>query len=558
MKMRRLIWLGILLMAALVSASASANGPNTLYPKISRVTVRLFDPAGHLTAARVRFTDLQNQYYAPVGHLDSFAITFSRDQVAEEQDVVLAENRRFAYVDGEFEIDLPTGSIRVEVVKGFQHVFIDDTVMIHGIEGQELHFPLEKVYDLPEKGWYSGDVHVHHINPTSALLEMKAEDLNICNILISDFTKDHQLFRGDIEPISDSLHIVFLGQEYREDQLGHVNLLNLREGLVQPAREKRAHQYPLNLSASDFVHNQGGHISWAHFAAWPGLEGPLGLVLQKVDAVELLCTIDPFHPPIFASSVVPELPMNSGLRLWYRLLNCGLEIPITAGTDKMGNLVTVGANRVYAKVDGKLDYQGWIHALNAGRTFVSNSPFITLSVNGAEIGSHLHVDQGDSVRIRAAVWSQLPVDRLEIVSSGELVEAVVIPRGAGFAEIDLNLPIAESSWIAARSYRTRGDYLRRGLSLTTRRNLSPYQTEFNRYFGTLRAEAPFAHTSPVYVHLGKNPVYRSDDVQYFIKYLRNVIEWLEKEGDFPSESSKLEVKAKFEEGINAFRDLGKQ
>lgn len=530
-------------------------GQNSALPSLSLLTINLLDQDEHPTPARIRITNLLGQYFAPVDHLANFPITYSQDQEAFEKDVMLADDRRFAYVEGTFKIELPQDSYRFEVVKGFQYVMTDDTVVIAG-SNPSLTLHLQKTFELPDTNWYSGDVHVHHINPESALLEMKAEDLNVCNILISDFTKDHDLFRGQIEPISDSKHQIFLGQEYREDLLGHVNLLNIRDGMVQPAGEMRPHQYPLNLSVSNYVHDQGGHISWAHFAAWPGLEGPLGLVLKKIDAVELLCTIDPFHPPIFASGVVPELALNSGLRLWYRLLNCGLHVPITAGTDKMGNLVTVGANRVYAKVEGPLDYQRWVKALTDGKTFVSNSPILSLQVNGKEIGSSLQLSAGDSVEIFAEVRCQFPLDRLEIVVNGELLKSVKMEESDSYAKLQFKYTPRESVWLSARAYQKKTDLLRKGLSLAERRNLSKYQTEFNRYFGTLRPEVPFAHTSPIYLQVDEQPIHRSEDARYFIKYLSNVVEYLKEEGVFPSEEAKQEVLAKFMEGINAFRDLG--
>lgn len=384
---------------------------------------------------------------------------------------------------------------------------------------------------------------------------MKAEDLNVCNILISDFTRDHHLFKGVIEPISDSEHIIFLGQEYREDKLGHINLLNLTKHLIEPASEIRRHQYPLNSEVSEPVRKQNGHISWAHFAAWPGLEGPLGLILDKVDAVELLCTIDPFQSPIFTSEVVPELPLNSGLKLWYRLLNCGLQVPITAGTDKMGNLVTVGANRVYAKVDGTLEYADWTHALTEGKTFITNNPILLFSVNGQDAGARLDLSRGDSVTISAKEWSQLPIHTLEIIANGELIKTQQVSKGQQFAEINFSYQPTESVWIAARAYRTQTDYLRKGVGMAERRNLSKENTELNQYFGTLRPEVPFAHSSPIYLQLDNQPIYRKEDVEYFVQYLHNVLSWLKINGSFPSENAKEMVLEKFMEGQKAFRSL---
>ena len=90
--------------------------------------------------------------------------------------------------------------------------------------------------------------------------------------------------------------------------------------------------------------------------------------------------------PEFMRKVVPELEANDGLRLWYRHLNCGFRLTATAGTDKMTTFVTVGANRVFAHVEGECTYQNWINALKAGRTFVTNSPVLSFTVNGQRAG----------------------------------------------------------------------------------------------------------------------------------------------------------------------------
>ncbi|MDA0194481.1 MAG: CehA/McbA family metallohydrolase [Bacteroidetes bacterium] len=415
---------------------------------LSPVTVRVLNENNQLTAARVRFTNLEGHYFAPENHQADFAITDATIPESEETGVVMDYERRFAYIDGEFDINLPTGLLRIEVLKGYSYKIYDDTLDISTLDGK-LDIQLNKWFKPPEDNWYSGDVHVHYINPETALLEMKAEDLNVCNVLISDFTVDHKRFSGEIEPISEPEHIVYFGQEFREDRLGHVNLLNLKERLIEPSKDAREYHYPLNMSASDEVHENGGHISWAHFAAWPGLEGPLAIVLKKIDAVELLCTIDPFHEPIFVSDIVPEVRMNSGLRLWYRLLNCGIKIPATAGTDKMNNQVSVGANRVFAQVEKDFTYDNWIKALNDGKTFISNSPFLSFKIDGQGPGSQINASVGESHQITVEVWSQLPIDRLEIIVNGELLAEKSISWGESHAKLEIPYSPEKSVWIAA-------------------------------------------------------------------------------------------------------------
>lgn len=522
----------------------------------STFTFRILDETGSPTPARVRFTDSAGQYFAPEGRRTDFPITSANDPISIEREVMMDNERRFAYIDGQFRIHLPLSKIRVEIVKGFDYTIHDEEIDLLKAENT-LDIQLHKWTTLPDNHWYSGDVHVHFIHPETALMEMKAENLNVCNILISDFTVDHGLFRGDIEPISEPEHLIYMGQEFREDRLGHINLLNIGDKLIEPSQTPRQHQYPLNIYAMDEVHKNRGHVSWAHFAAWPGLEGPLAAIFRKVDAVELLCTIDPFHEPIFASDIIPEVRMNSGLRLWYRLLNCGLHIPATAGTDKMNNQVTVGANRVYAHVDSAFTYENWIKALNTGKTFVSNSPFLLFTVDGKGPGSFIDISAEKVHHIKAEVWSQLPIDRLEIIANGELVAEKIISKGESYAKLKISFQAEKSTWIAARAYQFAREDTRRGVSMAQRRDAGGGPTLFNQYFGTLRPETIFAHTSPVYLHLDGQPVRSAEDAAYFVHYLDNALHWLKDAGSFPSDAAKKEVLEAFQKGKEAFEALTK-
>ena len=510
--------------------------------------VRILDEKGKQTAARVRVTENDSVYIAPEGHTADFPFT------NHGGDVILDNNRRFAYVDGVFSISLPVGvSVRIEVVKGFAYKIHERTLKVSPA-GDTIDIQLQKWFEFPGDTWWSGDVHVHHIDPETAMLEMRAEDLNVCNVLTSDFTMDQDRFRGKPEPISDSLHIVYINQEYREDRLGHVNLLNLKK-LIEPVKTAREFQYPLNMSGLDAARAQGGHVSWAHFAAWPGLEGPLAIVLNKVHSVELLSTIEPFSEPTFVADIVPDLRMNSGLRLWYRLLNCGLRIPATAGTDKMSNWVTVGANRVYALVEGEFTYQSWIDALEKGSTFISNSPFIFCTVQGKNPGDEIHVPKSKRIKITAEVWSQFPLDRLEIVANGEVIGEKIVEKHQTHVKLEIEFSPSESCWIAARAHQfTEGDR-DKGVSFMQRRDYGGGPTYLNRFYGTLRPETTFAHTSPSYVIVDKKPVRSKEDAEYFITYLDNGISWLRKSGRFPSGSAKQEVLETFTKGKLMFKKL---
>jgi hypothetical protein len=520
----------------------------TNQPALCTIQVRVLNENGTPVPVRVRFTSLDSTYWAPDGHTTDFSVA----QVSD--DVFMDNGRRFAYVPGEFTIALPPDRFVAEIAKGYAYRVFTDTVTVTQTT-QTLEFQLDKWFEFPDTPWYSGDVHVHHIDPLRAALQTQAENLNVCNILTSDFTKDQEHFKGRPESNSDPNHLVYVNQEYRKNRLGHLNLLNLKT-LVDPVKQQQPEHAPLLSRVCDETHRQNGHVTWAHFAQWPGLEGPLAILNGKVDAVELLCNVMPFH---FAmkpfADVIPDFHNNSGLRIWYRLLNCGLRIPLSAGTDKMNNFVTVGGNRVFARVDGAFNYQSWIDAVNAGRTFVSNSPFLFLDVNGREPGDDYNIQRGQPVTVTAKVWSQFPLDRLEIIANGEMIAETVISHDSEYAEVEITVTPQTSMWFAARAYRYYHLQEEAGINFGQPRKQGNGATTLNRWYGTLRPETPFAHTSPVWCAVNNQAVRSAMDAEYFMQYMDSSMRWLERHGVFSSQTVKNAVLQQFRDGRTRFSEL---
>lgn len=494
--------------------------------------------SGLPVAARVRLLDSAGREVVPLGHPESLA------ENAQEGDVRFY-SRRFAYVEGGFAVDPARLPLKYQVIKGYEYAMAEGELAATGLRDGVFTIPLSRWASLADRGWYSGDIHIHHIAPKTCRLEMDAEDLNVANILTSDFTADQEQFEGNLNAHSGDRRLIYVTQEFRNDQLGHLCLLNLKK-LIEPVKRMQPYHYPLHLGVCDQTRAQGGYVSWAHFPSWPGVESPLDVAMEKLDGLEILCVLEPRDLPVFMKQVVPELAANHGLRLWYRYLNCGFRLTATAGTDKMTTFVTVGANRVYARVDGQFSYQSWIEALKQGRTFITNSPLVTLTVNGLEPGATLHLSSSKSkvLGIRATAESQLPYHRLEIVSNGEVIGAAA-PSGARHrAEVHLEHPLRRSCWIAARAYEDLDAYRARSIDFS--KVHAEQGTLLGNYFGTRRPESVFAHTSPVYVIRDGAPVRSWDDAQYYIRYLDNCIGWLKTEAKFAKPGDR-------EASIEAFR-----
>ncbi|MBM3747500.1 MAG: hypothetical protein FJW34_17070 [Acidobacteria bacterium] len=489
------------------------------------VVCRVVDArSGREVPARVRLVDAEGKEAVPLGHPEEL------DKDAQEGDVRF-QSRRYCYVGGIFRVSAARLPLRYQVLKGYEYEIAEGEISPEKLRDGAFTIPLKRWSNVSERGWYSGDIHIHHIAPKTCRLEMEAEDLNVANILTSDFTNDQDQFEGRVNTHSGGRHLVYVSQEFRNNQLGHLNLLNLQK-LIEPVKPMRHEHFPLLLEVCDQARAQGGYVAWSHFPSWPGVESPLDVALEKLDGLEILCVLEPREMPIFMKEVVPEAAANDGLRQWYRYLNCGFRLTATAGTDKMTTFVTVGANRVFARLDGEFTYQNWIGALKAGRTFITNSPILSLTVNGQEPGAALHLDstRGKALDIAARAESQLPYHRLEIVCNGQVIGQAA-PRGPRHrAYIRLEYPLTQSCWIAARALEDIQPYRARGLPFS--KVHLDQGTLLSDYFGTRRPETVFAHSSPVYVIRDGAPIRSWGDAQYYVRYLDACIRWLKTEARF--------------------------
>jgi len=524
---------------------SAARGTGLGAPSGNAIPCKIVDGrSGRPIPARLRLTDAQGHDVVPARHPSELAPD-------AQQGDVRSQSKRFAYVDGSFSLDPRLLPLRYQVIKGYEFLIAEGQIGPDDVRERGVVLSLSRWSSLADQGWYGGDNHIHNISPKTCRLEMDAEDLDVANILTSDFTTDQFEFEGKVNRYSSGRRLIYVNQEFRNNHLGHMCLLNLKR-LIEPVKTMQPYHYPLHLRACDETRAQGGYVSWAHFPSWPGVESPLDVAMEKLDGLEILCVLDPSEFPVFMKNVVPELEANNGLRLWYRYLNCGFRLTATAGTDKMTTFVTVGANRVYAHVLGEFTYQNWINALNEGRTFVTNSPVLSFTVNGQEPGATLNFDPKNNkvAEVHAQAESQLPYDRLEIVANGVAI-AQATPSGHRHrAEIHLEHPINQSCWLAARVVEDLETYRKRGVAFPEVHVAEG--TRLSDYYGTRRPETVFAHSSPVYLIRDEEPIRNHDDAEYYVRYLDNAIRWLKTEARFARPSDKQDSLQAFEQGRAIF------
>jgi hypothetical protein len=339
---------------------------------------------------------------------------------------------------------------------------------------QELTLRLRRWTDMNAQGWFSGDSHVHFLGGQGAHYEAQGEDLNVVNLLASQwghlFTNTED-FIGGPTVSNNGRTIVYCSQENRQHMLGHLTLWGLKQPVMPwcsdgPGEAEMGGSLETTLSHwADEAHAQGGTVIIPHLPA-PNCEPAALIATGRADAVEMMR---------FGTFEHLE---------YYRYLNCGYRLPLVGGTDKMYSEVPVGLNRTYAYLpDVEFTYDTWCAAVRAGHTFMSSGPILRFSVDGKQVGDTVQLPRGGgSVEIEASAESIFPLHTLQIVRQGRVVSETVEAKGARSLRLKTTLKIEGHTWLAARCGGP--NY-----------GLVPHHDVWRR--------GMFAHTSPIYVAVGE-------------------------------------------------------
>jgi hypothetical protein len=445
--------------------------------------------------------------------------------------------KRRCYVDGAFSLGGLSDAFEIEIRRGLETIPARTSIDVAHTHPEAMTFRLKRWIDMKREGYLSGDTHVHLLSTSESHLQMRAEDLNVLNLLVSDFTHDADKFTGKLDAVSTPDHAVYVGQEARDWQQGHIVLMRLRQ-IVQPFEpfggtfEGRSEANVVLARALRETRRQGGVSSWAHFCNLPGAESPIDIALGLVDAIDLITYDDPTQLPSHwgpwknSGMSQAEFTVMRSMDLYYQYLNAGFRIPIAAGTDKMGENIPVGSNRLYARFASEPTYDGWLAALKAGNGFVTNGPMVTFSVDGHTSGEVIEFTGKRTVRVHAAAQSILPFGSLEIVVNGEAAAMKTVPAsdsrsadGIFSVGIDTSLELDRSSWLAARVAEdpdSKQRILPRGLTV-------------------------FAHSNPVYFLRNGAKVRELPSIQYLQKYVKGTEHWLNTMARFATMGEKEEA-----------------
>ncbi|MGH9632257.1 MAG: CehA/McbA family metallohydrolase [Bryobacteraceae bacterium] len=430
----------------------------------------------------------------------------------------------------------------IEAARGQEYRLASETVTLQPGRPAEATLKLVRWTDRAQKGYWSADVHIHAnytsphhqvIEPQDVRLQLSAEDLNYGNMMVANsggaFIHDRQYFEGKPHRLSTDRYFMYWNEENRSSAYGHMCFLGLKK-LVEPfyngfRNTPHWEDYPANFTLAQQVFDQNGAVSYAHPGMSPSFEAasikelPVDLARGQQTAMDVLSNNDE----------------NSTMEMWYRLLNCGFRVAISAGTDSFTNVADhyiAGGGRVYVQTGGRFDYEAWLDGFRRGRSFASNGPVMTLEVNGKPPGEEVVLQASGEVAVRASVNTQVPLDRVDLIVNGRPVHT---EQAGGKSTIDLQtrVPVHESSWIALRA-------------------LGP------RHRLIMNDTMAFAHTSPVYVSVGGRPVRVADDLRFYREWVERLIARTEKSPRFATPERRQEVLALFKKALAWYETAAKQ
>jgi len=464
-------------------------------------------------------------------------------------------SKKWTYCDGNFSLSSPHETIIVEIRKGLEYVPIKDTVYLGG--DNQKYFQIKRWVNMIEKGFVGGDIHGHYMllhGPDfmkEVLLQMKAEDLPVLNILACEKNTVSPYFTGKLDTNSTNKHFIYVGQEVRDWQMGHLTLIGLFKqvegypyagGILEDW--KRPH-WLMNHAMQD-ARKQGGLVVWSHFSNLPGAESPVAIALGMIDAIELMTFNEPTDLPSHwgpwnnSEMSQAEFPVLRGIDLYYQYLNAGFKIPIVAGTDKMENDIPIGSNRYYAKLKREDSYEDWVNGIKKGNGFITNGPMLDFSIDNLQAGDTSNFTGTRLVRVRVNAKSILPFTTLEIIRNGWVVghKTVFVKdnppiNGVYSMQLDTIVALKESSWLAARvadDPDNRNRILPRGLSV-------------------------FAHTNPIYFYRNNKLVKEKASIAYLIKYVQAVINWFERKPLFADAADHTEALRLARKALGIYRHL---
>ena len=409
---------------------------------------------------------------------------------------------------GRFELSLHAGKGHLRIERGPEYCPFATDFDLQAGHTRQLPVELSRWIDMNDRGWFSGDLHVHCPVAYMPLL-LAAEDVNVAPVLTHC---NQQHFRTSppyllevpersvASPKPRRFHT--LAQE-DERAGGAILMLNLRK----PVRlEGVVRDHPSGFAYHRLAQEQDGAFIDLEKPFW--WEAPVHVALGRVDAIGIACNHfqrqgvmdnEAWGRPRDRAHAPGPLGFAHGVfDLYYRYLNLGYQIAASAGSASGVLASPLGYNRVYVRL-GEFGYAAWFDALRAGRSVVTNGPMLFATVNGKPVGTRFEVGRGEAflADIELEAMDRDPLARAEIVVGGKVAATFKPqPGDAHYLRARHRLRIDRSTWLAVRVFEPTRD---------GGKNIR------------------FAHTSPFYITIARQRPRDVGSARFFVRWLDQLI-----------------------------------
>lgn len=411
--------------------------------------------------------------------------------------------------NGEIELAFRKGNYTFEIERGLEYVWQKGYFIINDNAQDEKKIELRRFINMAEKGWYSGDLHIHRPVKDVPLL-MEAEDLHIGPVIT--WWNEKNTWTGEQKPPVETLIKLPENRWYDvmagEDERGGGALLYF--GLKEPlaiTSAKREWPSPLTFARAARAANPSVWIDaekpfWWDVPAWvaAGMVDSIGIANNHM-CREKMYPDEAWGRP--RDKLRFRDPLGNGLYsqdIYYQLLNCGIRLPPSAGSASGVLHNPVGYNRVYVQIDGEFTPEKWWQGLRAGRSFVTNGPLLQPTVEGEFPGHTFTAEKGASLTLEAflSLSTRDKISYLEVVQDGEVRHSIRLDE---YAKLGGKMPavtFTRSGWFLIRA-------------------LTDQEKTFR-----------FASTAPYYVKIGDDVRISKRSAQFFLDWVNTRIEHLEK------------------------------
>ena len=367
-------------------------------------------------------------------------------------------------VKGETVVEVPSGTYTIIAEHGPEYERVEEQVMVTAGQAIRLRIRVKPWIRMNAMGWWSADFHVHH--PPEEMPKLAhTEDLNLS--VVYTIWNSKNLWEGKEWPTNavmevDPTHLVTLLNAEDERGGGAWLIQGLQKNLSTAADGR---WYPPGI---DFIRqaraqrrgtrSEGAQMGPSSFP-WFDCEKPFWWETPVVMALETPDSFGLLHNHFTQYGVYPsevwgrprdrkEYPgvrgfVHYSLDLYYHYLNLGFMVPPSAGSASGVLPNPIGYNRIYAKLEKPFSVDNWYDAFRNGPSFVTNGPM--LFVNTANL-------PGNEVRVEINACAREPLESIEIVANGQVIEEFLAHEGEQRFQAELTLDGRRHTWVAVRCF----------------------------------------------------------------------------------------------------------